>query len=155
MHDCAQCKPKSTSQHAKWNASARTKTMQLSSGLQQQVELVLFTSWAWAATTNAIRCNSSIHLHVHTILTSEIPLTAALDTHFHPSIIERWAFLQMFWGLWASELFLMSYNCRIRWTVCTRSSASIHRDRVAQLASKQAANKMQLEFVGFYFCAPH
>lgn len=31
---------KSTRQHAKWNASARTKTMQLSSGLQQQVEFM-------------------------------------------------------------------------------------------------------------------
>lgn len=56
----------STRHHVKWNASARTKTMQLSSGLQ--VELMCCSA-AEAATTNAIRCNSSIHLHVHTIVT--------------------------------------------------------------------------------------
>ncbi len=138
MHDCAQCKPKALASMRNEMPQQEQRQCNSPVGFNNKSSLCVVHQLSLSCNN---QCNPMQLIH---------PSARAHDPHFWDSphscfrhslpSVHHWevSILQMFWGFVGVWTVLMSYNCRIRWTVCTRSSASIHRDRVAQLASKQA-----------------
>lgn len=146
MHDFARCKPKARAIMRNEMPPQEQRQCNSLVGFNKSSVCVV-QQLSWAPITNAIRATH--------------PSARAHDPHFwdpHHSCficslpsVQRWevSVVQRFCGCVGFWNVFMSYNCRIRWTDCTRSSESIHRDRVSWLASR--LTKCSLHLLAFTF----